>query len=97
MPLAAVRRARLPIADCQGRGGRRVSARWLIARGVADPVAVAPDGMATMPGDNQRVYITRDEPNNSSGQERHYRGKFVCAPWLSKWLNKIRFLAGSAG
>ena len=27
------------------------------------------------------------------GQERHYRGKLVYPPWLSKCLNKIRFLA----
>jgi hypothetical protein len=36
-----------------------------------------------MRGDNQRGYVRRDDPNNGSRQERHYHGKFACAPWLS--------------
>jgi hypothetical protein len=29
----------------------------------------------SMRGDNQRGHVRQDEPNNGSGQERHYRGK----------------------
>ena len=68
----------------------------VLAEPDADPVAVASDGIEQQCEVTIKEGRLYEQSNNSSGQERHYRGKFVCAPWLSKWLNKIRFLAGSA-
>jgi hypothetical protein len=34
-------------------------------------------GRTVRRADNQREYNGQEEPNNGSGQERHYRGKLV--------------------
>ena len=68
------------------RGGIFVAARArvrAIAGGDKMPKR-GPELLIPMRGDNQRGYIRRDDPNNGSGQERHYHGKFAYAPWLSK-------------
>ena len=45
--------------------------------------------------DNQKICRTKTMIINGSRHDPAYRGKFEHAPWISKRLNKIKFLAGS--
>jgi hypothetical protein len=75
--------------------------RSIAGNGMAPSAKTLPEPLTLDKGERRRgkqlkrVCWTK-RSYNGSGQERRSGGKFVCAPWLSKLLNNIGFLAESA-
>ena len=76
--------------------------RSIAGNGMAPSAKTLPEpltldkGRTARPGKQLKRVCWTKRSYNGSGKERRSGGKFVCAPWLSKLLNDIGFLAESA-